>query len=180
FVLGTATAGYLVGVTSRWPVAGGAVLAAVPALTWAHQLTDPGVYPVADDVVFSLVSVGALSIGGAGVQLRAAQVRELKRVAALLEAQRETEVRAARLAERNRVEIRLHRGFSEHVAAIAMRAESAVGADADGVRQALADIERAARACLDELREALGSLGDEPATNRAAAKPLPAPAVRVE
>ena len=170
-VLASALAGYLVGVTNRWPVALGAVLAAVPALTWAHQLADPGAYPVADDVMFSLLSVGVPAVCGAVVRGRAAQVRELRRVAALLDAQRGAEVRSARLEERNRLEIRLHRGFSEQVAAIAMRAEGAVGAEAEAVRQALIDVERAARASLDELRDVLGSLRDEPEVNRAV--PLP-------
>ena len=172
-LIGTALAAYLVGVTSRWPVVLGAVLAAVPALSWAHQLADPGAYPVADDVVFSLLSVGAPALAGAVVRGRAAQLRELRRVAALLDEQRGAEVRAARLEERNRVEIRIHRGFSEQAAAIAMRAESAVGAEPEAVRRALADVESAARASLDELREVLGSLRDEPEASRTA--PLPTP-----
>ena len=164
-VLASALAGYLVGVTNRWPVALSAVLAAVPALTWAHQLADPGAYPVADDLMFSLLSVGVPALGGAVVRGRAAQVRELRRVAALLDAQRRSEVRAGRLEERNRLELRLHRGFSEQVAAIAVRAESAVGAEPEAVRRALADVEKAARASLDELREVLGSLRDGPEAN---------------
>ena len=179
-MLGSALAGYLVGVASRWPVVLGAVLAAVPALTWAHQLADPGAYPVADDVMFSLFSVGASALGGAVVRGRAAQARELRRVAALLETQRGAEVRAARLEERNRLEIRLHRGFSEQAAAIAMRAESAVGAEAAAVRRALADVESATRASLDELREVLSSLRDEPAATGTAPAPLPTTVVRPE
>ena len=97
-------------------------------------------------------------LAGAVVRGRAHQVRELRRVAGLLAAQRETEVRAARLEERNRLEMRLHRGFSEQVAAIAMRTESAVGAEGETVKHALAEVEAASRQSLDELREALGSL----------------------
>lgn len=161
-VLGSAMAGYLIGLTSRWPLALGAVLAAASALTWAHQVADPGAYPVPDDYVFSLFSVGAPALAGAVVRRRSDQVRDLRRIAALLEAQRGAEVRRARLEERNRLQMGLYRGFSEQVAAIAMRAESAVGAEGQVVRRALADVESAARASLDELRVVLGSLRDEP------------------
>ena len=167
-LLGSALAGYLVGLAARWPVAAGAVGLSATALTWAHQLESPGAYPVLDDFVFSLVAVGAPALAGAVVRGRSLQVRELRRLAALLAAQRETEVRAARLEERNRLEMRLHRGFSEQVAAIAMRTESAVGAEDATVKHALTEVEAASRQSLDELREALGSLR-EPA-------PAPPPA----
>jgi signal transduction histidine kinase len=157
-LLGSALAGYLVGLAARWPVAAGTVGLSAAALTWAHQLESPGAYPVLDDFVFSLVGVGAPALAGAVVRGRAHQVRELRRAAGLLAAQRETEVRAARLEERNRLEMRLHRGFSEQVAAIAMRTESAVGARDETVKLALAEVEAASRQSLDELREALGSL----------------------
>lgn len=160
-LLGTALAGYLVGaVVPRWAAAGLVVVSA-GALASAHQLDSPGAYPVLDDFVFSLLTVGAPALAGAVVRVRASQVRELQRVADLLSAQRAAEVRAAQLEERNRVQLRLHRGFTEQVAAIAMRAESAVGVDGgDGgaARQALADVETAARQGLDELRAALGAL----------------------
>ncbi len=166
-ILGSAVAGYLVGLTCRWPVTLGAGLSAASVLTWAHQLADPGVHPVPDDFVFSLLCVGAPALAGAVVQGRSDQVRELRRVAALLEAQRGAEVRRARLEERNRLQVLLYRGFSEQMAAIAVRAESAVGAEDVEMRRALADIEGAARASLDELRGVLGSLRDESETNRA-------------
>lgn len=157
-VLASVLAGYLVGLSTRWPVAAGAVLLAAAVLTLAHQLDAPDAYPVLDDFVFSLLAVGAPALAGAVVRGRAVQVRELRRLAALLSAQREAEVRAAQLEERNRLQLRLHRGFTEQVAAIAMRAESAVGAEGDPAREALADVETAARRSLDELREALGAL----------------------
>ena len=166
-VLGSAVAGYLVGLTSRWPFALGAGLAAASALTWAHQVADPGTYPVADDFMFSLFCVGAPALAGAVVRGRSDQVRELRRVAALLEAQHGAQVRRAQLEERNRLQMRLYRGFSEQVAAIAMRAESAVGAEEQETRRALADIEGAARASLDQLRGVLGSLRDESEQTRA-------------
>jgi signal transduction histidine kinase len=177
-VLGSAVTGYLVGLTSRWPFALGAGLAAASALTWAHQVADPGAHPVPDDFMFSLWCVGAPALAGAVVRGRSDQVRELRRVAALLEAQRGAEVRRARLEERNRLQMRLYRGFSEQVAAIAVRAESAVGAQEGEIRRALADIESAARASLDELRGVLGSLRDESMTN--GPEPARAPVVPPE
>src|SRR5688500_10350273 len=54
-LLGSALAGYLVGLAARWPVAVGAVGLSALALPWAHQLESPGAYPVLDDFVFSLV-----------------------------------------------------------------------------------------------------------------------------
>ena len=87
-VLGSAVAGYLVGLTCRWPIALGAGLAATSLLTWAHQVADPGVHPVPDDFMFAVLCVGAPALAGAVVQGRSDQVRALRRVAALLEAQR--------------------------------------------------------------------------------------------
>ena len=52
-----------------------------------------------------------------------------------------------------------------------MRAEGAVGAEAEAGAPGLIDVESAARASLDELRDVLGSLRDEPEVNRAV--PLP-------
>lgn len=173
-LLGSALAGYLVGVANRWRAAAPAVVVAASALTWSYQLADPGAYPVLDDFVFALLVVGAPSLAGGAVRGRAAQVRELDRLARLLDAQREAEVHAARLEERNRLELSLHRGFSEQVAAIAMRTESAVGAEGEAIRHALAEVEAAARHGLDELREALGTLRESPHAS-AAGDAAPAP-----
>jgi signal transduction histidine kinase len=157
-MLASVLAGYLVGLAVPWSVTAAVVGGCAAALAGAHQLADLEGYPLLDDLVFSLLVVGAPAAAGAVVRGRARQVRELRRVAALLTAQRDAEVRAAALEERNRLEMRLHQGFSEQVAAIAMRAEGAVGADDEGVRSALSDVEAASRRSLDELREALGQL----------------------
>lgn len=178
-LLASALAGYVVGRGSTLPVATAVVVGSAVLLTWAHQVEAPDAYPVLDDFVFSLLSVGAPALAGQVVSGRAAQVRELQRLAALLSAQRRAEVRAAGLEERNRLQLQLHRGFSEQVAAIAMRAESAVGAEESAVRAALVEVEAASRQSLDELRGALGSL------RAGAAEPEPdedsrAPAAPVE
>src|SRR5690606_35613732 len=110
-----------VGVTTRGRSAVPLVVVAAASLTWAYQLGDPGAYPVLDDFVFALLVVGAPALAGAAVRGRAAQVRELDRLARLLDGQRRAEVRAVQLEERNRLEVSLHRGFSEQVSAIAMR-----------------------------------------------------------
>lgn len=154
----TVAAGYLLGLTNRVPVVALCATGAAALLTWAWQVEDPGGYPVLDDFVFALLAVGAPASAGAVVRLRAAQVHELDRLTARLTEQRADQVRLARLQERARVEARLHRGFGEQVAAIVMRAESAHGADEATARAALSDVEDAARAGLEQLREALGDL----------------------
>jgi signal transduction histidine kinase len=103
------------------------------------------------------------------------QVQELRRLAALLEEQREEAARAAELRERNRVEIALHRGFSEQIAAIVMRVEGALGASPEAMAPALADVEAASRHTLQELREALGTLRDGAPTGAASPDPPPVP-----
>ena len=172
----TVVAGYLLGVTNRAPVAAACATTAAALLTWAWQVEDPGGYPVLDDFVFALLAVGAPASAGAVVRLRAAQVRELDRLTARLTEQRADQVRLARLEERARVEARLHRGFGEQVAAIVMRAESAHGSDEASARAALADVEEAARAGLEELREALGDLDSD--TVAPAVEPQPVVPIR--
>jgi signal transduction histidine kinase len=179
-LLASVAAGYVVGLTVRAQVAAPAVVVSAVALTGGYQFADPGAYPVLDDLVFALLVVGAPALAGAAVRARAAQVRELDRLAARLAAQRRDEIRLARLEERNRVGMTLHRGFSEQVAAISMRAESALGADEAEARQALAEVEAAARQSLDELRDALGVLRE---SSDSAAPPgggtVPAPTLPV-
>lgn len=153
-----AVAGYAAGLYAPIPaVAAGAVLAA-GALTGANHLHQPGEYPVLDDLVFYLLVTGAPALAGAAVRVRARQVAESRRLGALLAEQRDAELRTARLVERNGLEVRLHRDFSHRTGAIVMRAEGALGASCGKQRSALADIEAAARATLDELREAIGTL----------------------
>ena len=157
-----AVSGYAVGAWAPPRTGIAAVVAAAVLITAASQVFDPDEYPVLDDLVFFLLVAGAPALAGAAVAGRARQVRELRRLAALLDAQHEAEVRSARIRERNRIERDLHRGFSEQVAAIAMRAESAGGTGPAERERALAEIESTARATLDDLREALGTLRKRP------------------
>ena len=155
-----AASGYAVGAWTPPRAAIVSIVTAAGLLTAASEVFDPHEYPVLDDLFFFLLVIGAPALAGAAVAGRARQVRELRRLAGLLEAQHESEVRAARLRERNRVEADLHRGFSEQIAAIVMRAESAATAAPAERQQGLADVEATARATLDDLRSALGTLRD--------------------
>lgn len=157
-----ALAGYAAGAWSTPSLAAAAAVLAAGALTAASQLVSPGAYPALDDLVFFLVAVGGPATAGAALAGRARQVRELRRLAGHIAEQRDAEVRSARAEERTRVEVGLHRGFSEDLAAIAMRAESARDRPDDEVRRALAEIETSARRGLDRLREALGTLRETP------------------
>jgi signal transduction histidine kinase len=128
---------------------------------------------VLDDLFFYLLVVGGPACAGVMVRDRSTQVRELRRLAGLLELQREEAARAAELRERNRVEIGLHRGFSEQIAAIVMRVEGAVGSSPEDMAHALADVEAASRHTLEELRRALGTLRD--GTPAAGSDPVTSP-----
>ena len=158
--------GYAVGAWASPPVAVASVLVAGSALGAANQVFAPSEYPLVDDLFFFVMVAGAPAIAGAAVAGRARQVRQLRQLGGQLAIQRDTEVQAVRLRERNRIEVYLHRGFSEQFSAIVMRAESVVvGAGGADVRTALADIEQTARATLDELRRALGTLRDRAEQN---------------
>jgi signal transduction histidine kinase len=171
-----AAGGYAAGAWAPPRLAGPAVVVAASALTAASQIVSPGDYPVLDDLVFFLVAIGGPALAGAAVAGRARQVRALRGLAERIAGQREAEVRSAQAEERTRVEVGLHRRFSEDLAAIAMRAESVRGRPDDDVRGALAEIEQAARGTLDRLREALGTLQDaDGGPPRPAPLPEPAP-----
>ena len=156
-----AASAYAVGRLATHAAAAVVGVAAAAALTWAGQLYSPGEYPVLDDLFFYLLAVGGPATAGAVVRARAAQVRELRRLAGLRELQLQEAARAAGLRERNRVEIGLHRGFSEQVAAIVLRMEGALDASPEQRRLALADVEAASRHTLEDLRQALGTLRDD-------------------
>lgn len=155
-----AASAYAVGRLAHRGVTASAVAVAAVSLTWAGQTYAPTEYAVLDDLVFYLLVAGGPAVAGAVVRARAAQVQELRRVAGLLAVQREEAARAAELKERNRVEIGLHRGFSEQVAAIVMRMEGARAAGPEELAHALADVEAASRHTLQDLRHALGTLRD--------------------
>lgn len=159
-LLVSAAAAYAVGTWATPSVAAGAIVGAAAALTWATQVASPGEFPVLDDLVFFLLVIGAPALAGAILRSRTRQVRELRRLRALLATQREREIRVARMAEQNRIEVDLHRGFSEQIVGIILRGEGAQDAPDDELRSALSDIEGSARSTLDRLRTSLGTLND--------------------
>lgn len=161
-LLFSAAAGYAVGTWANSIVATTAVVAAASALTAANQIADPGEYPVLDDLVFFLLVVGAPAAAAVAVRTRARQVRKLQRLHDVLALQRERAVQVARLEERNRIEVDLERSFCEQITAILLCAEGAQTAPAEKVGEALSDVENTARATLDQLRQALGTLNDSP------------------
>lgn len=164
-----AVLGYAVGLWAAQREAALAVGLATVCLTAASQVQAPQDYPILDDLVFFLVLVGAPALAGAAVAGRARQAGELSRLADLLERQRAIELSAARAEERTRIEVSLHRGFTEDLAAIVMRVEGARRGSPLEQRRALAQVESAARDTLDRLRDSLGLLrspgdpGAEPA-----------------
>ena len=162
--------GYAVGLWATPREASAAVCLAAACLTAASQLHAPQDYPILDDLLFFLVLVGGPALAGAAVAGRARQAAELSRLADLLERQRAVELRAARAEERTRIEVSLHRGFTEDLAAIVMRVEGARRGSHVEQRRALAQVESAARDTLDRLRESLGLLR---ATGDPRAEPAP-------
>ncbi len=161
-VLGAAVSGCAVGACTSTRTAVLAVAGMVVLLTLANQLAGDE-YHWLDDAAFFLFVAGGPAVAGALVSARARQVRELTRLVAALRDQRLVEVEAARLAEQTRVEQEVHRGISQRVGAIALRAEGArrSGSPEDAVA-ALAEVEGVARGALDQLREVLGTLRTSP------------------
>lgn len=171
-VPGALLGGYLLGAWLPSAPAAAAVAASAVALTLASQHHEPGAYPFADDVAFFLLMVGGPAIAGAGLDRRRRQVRELELLRQRLAAQRTTDLEAARLEERQRVEVSVHRRLIEQIGGIVLLAEGARhhGRPAT-VATALGDIEEAARGALGELREAVGTLRTSPEAAAAAVEP---------
>ena len=156
-VLLAVVGGYAAGAWLPRPAALAAVFLATAALVTANQMHDV-VYHWLDDAVFFLVLVGGPAAAGSAVSTRARQVRRLERLQAELDEQQRSEVAAARLDEQNRVHHEVHTRLAERIAGIAVRAEGARRSGDDG---ALGVIEAEARAVLDQLRGALGSMRAE-------------------
>ena len=158
-LLVAAAVGYLLGAWAPAPVAAIGVLLTSAALTFANQRHFPGEYPVADDLAFYLLLLGAPAVAGASVVARARQVRELTALSGRLAAQRTRELEVARLEEQQRIELAVHHRIVEQMGAIALRAD---GARRDGDprsrQRALGEVEELARTGLDSLRAALGLL----------------------
>lgn len=163
---------YGVGLVSTRPAAAGAVATSLPVVVVAHQLRDPSAHPLGSDVVFYGLLLAAPALAGVVTSAHRSQSRVLARQVEVLRAQRADDVRAARAEEHHRVEVTLHRGFCEDLAAIALVAEAARG-DAGSTRSTLAACEDQARRSLHRLREGLGSLRtpDDPVVVAAVAAP---------
>ena len=163
-LLAAVAAGYAAGAWARvaWSLLGVCTTAVV--LTWANQIAAPGEYHPLDDLMFFLILVGAPALAGAALTARRRQVRELTDLTTRLLSQRSAAVSSARLQERNRVQLEVHRQISEQLTAVVLRAEGGLrDSSAESARQTLVELEGAARDSLDQLRATLGSLRDAPA-----------------
>ncbi|HEX6150064.1 sensor histidine kinase [Nocardioides sp.] len=175
-VLGALAMGYLLGAWLPTLPAAALVTGSAVGLTVANQRHEPGAYPVVDDLVFFLLLVGAPAVAGAAMARRRAQVTELHRLGDRIAAQRAADLEAARLEERQRVEVEVHRRVIERVGGLVLLAEGARrNPSPSAVLDALTRIEDAARATLVELREAVGTLRTTPEPLDATA-PVPDPA----
>ncbi|WP_256842103.1 histidine kinase [Ornithinimicrobium cryptoxanthini] len=157
-------AGCLLGAWTHHAIAATGVLTVATALTWANQRHFGDEFAVVDDFAFFLILVGAPALLGAALVARIRQVRELAALSEQLVEQRRDEIAVARLDEQHRIELAVHHGLAERMGAIALRAEGARDQENVSVRDVLAQIEETARAGLDDLREALGVLREEPAS----------------
>jgi signal transduction histidine kinase len=154
-----AAASCLVGARLRPLAAVVACAAAAALLTVANQIADAGRYSAVNDLFFFAALVGGAALAGGVVDARARQSRELGRLSRLRLAQREAELQAARLDERNRVETAVTRSMVQRMSGLVVQAAGArSGPDPDAVPAALRRLEETARAALDDLRAALGSL----------------------
>lgn len=181
-VLGALAVGYLIG--SWVPALPGALVVAGVAvgLTVANQRYEPGAYPVADDLVFFLLLAGAPAVAGATLTRRREQVAELRRLGERIEEQRGADLELARLEERQRIEVEVHRRLIERIGGIVLLAEGARQAPSPARADALAGIEETARSALEELRDAVGVLRttpepdqDSPPSAPQAPRPAPTP-----
>ena len=145
---------------TRAGAAAGAALA-VTAMTLANQLA-PGVdYPPLDDLVFFALLLGTPVVVGVLLRERGAAVEELAGRAEVLRAALEEQEAAAVAEERARVTMGVHDALAHRVGEISLQAAGAqrVAAQApEAALVALARIEDAARAALDDIREAIGVL----------------------
>jgi signal transduction histidine kinase len=134
---------------------------AVGAGTLANQIA-PGVdYPPLDDLVFFALVLGAPAIVGQLLRRRADLIAELDARAGALRAAREDAAAAAIAEERARLAIGVHDALAHRVGEITLQAAGAqrvAGEEPDRALAALARIEAAARAALDDIRGVIGVL----------------------
>lgn len=137
------------------------VVGCVSVLVLVNQVSDAA-YHWIDDTVFFLVVVGGGAVAGGGVRIRATQAERLRQLAEGLDEQRRVAVAAARLEEQVRVQEQVHTRLAERIAGIVVRAEGALRSPDP---EDLHVLEDEARAVLDQLREALGSLAAAPSAD---------------
>ncbi|HSO70489.1 MAG TPA: hypothetical protein VLQ67_12725, partial [Arachnia sp.] len=174
-LLGAAAAGYLLGawLPPQWCVL--VVAGAAVGMTVANQRLQSDVFPIADDLVFFLLAVGAPAVAGAALSRRRAQIADLAELGRRLQEQRLADLEAVRLEERERVETDVHRRLIEQVGGVVLLAEGARGHPAPTTTSnALSAIEDAARAALVELRGAVGTLRTSPDPTSSSSAPGPA------
>lgn len=170
----------LAGLGARRALLAVTVPAAVVLLAFANQLGSPGQFALADDAVFYAVVVGAPALTGALVAVRGAAVRELEARRADLVQRRATVVRAARIAEAERVEREVDHALADRLRDIidgVAEASSRAASRPETVPVTLASVEASARAALELMRDVLGELrpSEAPTTEPVAATPPPPP-----
>ena len=177
-----AIAGFVLGLRLRSArVLTAATALLVVALTALNQV-DGDDYPLLDDLVFFTLLLGTPAVLGHLLRRRGLVIRELEaRAEALREAHRE-EAAAAVAEERARLALGVHDALAHRVGEMSLQAagaRSVAGEDPARALEALAAIERAGRAALDDIREVIGVLraGDDLALGvaQSPARPLPAP-----
>ncbi len=176
-----AVAGFLLGAWTPTVIAALGVLAIDVAFTVDNQRHFPHDHALVNDLVFGLIVVGAPAWAGATLVARERQVSRLGALSEQLATQREAELVAARLEEQRRIEARIHHRLVEQLGAIALRADGAArDARPEARRAALTDVESAARAGLDSLRQALGLLRSDVDQPRDVPAPLPEPSPQTQ
>jgi len=152
---------------------GGAVAAA--GMTLGNQLGAGDEYPVLDDLAFFAILCGAPLLVGHALGRRAELVARLDERTRALRAAREEQSAAALAEERALLAIALNEALAHRVGEMSLQAAGAerlAAGDPARAREALAAIERTARAALDDIREVIGVLRREEPTG----EPPPAPA----
>lgn len=156
-----AVAGLLTGSWCRPRLAAPACLVGAALLTVANQILDRDSYTPANDLVFFVIVVGAPALVGATWGTGGRQIRQLEHLSEVRSGQRAADVRAARLDERRRIALDVHRDVVQAMSAITVAASGAERGDARQMAGSLRQIELSARASLDELRDHIGILRDE-------------------
>jgi signal transduction histidine kinase len=136
-------------------------LLAAALLTLANQLDASTSFSALNDLVFYALIVGAPVALGDVLGTRNREIGALRAATALLADQQEIAVAAARAEEGARLAREVHAAIAQRVGEIALQAAGAERvASSDGARalEALARVEAAARASLDDVRAIIGVL----------------------